>query len=374
MNYKLKKVLIILAIILVVEVIAFFIYKNFIDNEDIIVKYSYYNDVLVENNDYLAVGYNNYYQDERAYYHDGELMMQGQIIKFDKDLKEIKEANYHDEGSVFLMNVIKANDGYIAIGSRLVSDSLVKGLILKYDNDLNFVKKQEYNLLNMTMLRNIVKDGDNYIIIGSSIYENDRIGNHLGGGIILKIDNDLNILEHNNYGGNKSGSFDNIIVFDDYYLVSGIDADHAIIIKFDKNFNRDSDDVNPISKKVIFNKTFDEGIDFFNTYYYQNKLYNERYVYDLDTNEIKEFNGKDLNYNNVLLISEDKIYTNHYEHNNDNKSLIYVYNLDMEKINEYKIDIEEINKLINYDDKLLVIGRIVDKDSSIKPIIKFVEK
>ena len=99
---------------------------------------------------------------------------------------------------------------------------------------------------------------------------------------------------------------------------------------------------------------------------YNNKLYTNRIVYDLNTDEFVNFSGENLGDNHILLIEDDIIYVSHVEQsdNNYNES-IYTYDLNMNKLNEYKVHFESIDKIINYEDKMLVIGRETKNDDSI---------
>ena len=64
-----------------------------------------------------------------------------------------------------------------------------------------------------------------------------EIGNHdTGGGIIIKYDYDGNIIWTNNFGGNKSGIFNDIVKVDDGYICVGKDAyNYGMIVKFNLN-------------------------------------------------------------------------------------------------------------------------------------------
>lgn len=350
-GHKTKKILsiimIVLAIILVIELIIFIKHK-LSKHVDCVVGYSkYIEDVLVIDDGYITVGNNDYKDTEDEKNNKNHLLKQGEIIKYDKDLNPIWTTLYYLDFDVYLTGINNIKDGYIVIGYKK-DDSDRTGIILKLDKEGKILNSVEYDLLGDTKLNKIVRDGNNNIIIGSSIYEPYEVGNHLGGGIIIKVDDNLNILEENNYGGNKSGEFYNIFVLNDSYLVYGVDAGYPIIVKFSKNFHRLIDDQELISKKVIYNKTLDKDLVFNPIYYSNNKLYDGNKEYDFNKESIVNKDNKVLKDKTVILIDNDYIYAV----SNDK---LYKYNLKFELIEEIEVDYN-ITKIIPINDTYLVIG------------------
>lgn len=350
-GHKTKKILsiimIVLAIILVIELIIFIKHK-LSKHVDCVVGYSkYIEDVLVIDDGYITVGNNDYKDTEDEKYSKNHLLKQGEIIKYDKDLNPIWTTLYYLDFDVYLTGINNIKDGYIVIGYKK-DDSDRTGIILKLDKEGKILNSVEYDLLGDTKLNKIVRDGNNNIIIGSSIYEPYEVGNHLGGGIIIKVDDNLNILEENNYGGNKSGEFYNIFVLNDSYLVYGVDAGYPIIVKFSKNFHRLIDDQELISKKVIYNKTLDKDLVFNPIYYSNNKLYDGNKEYDFNKESIVNNDNKVLKDKTVILIDNDYIYAV----SNDK---LYKYNLKFELIEEIEVDYN-ITKIIPINNTYLVIG------------------
>ena len=352
---SLLKIMIILGIILVVEIIVFIIYKNYYKKDECD-KYidKGYNDLLVLDDGYITIGHNDYNGTEDAKYKDGIILSQGEITKLDKNLNIVWSTSYYLDCDVDLVGITKINDGYIVIGTEKVkldnNDDDYTGLILKVDKEGQIVDSIQYDLLDNTILKKIVRDNNTNIIIGSSQYELDRIGNHLGGGIILKVDDNLKIIEQNNYGGNKSGEFNNIFILKDSYLVTGTDADYPIIIKFNKNFNREENDNELISKKVTYSKTLDKSIKFEPKYYNDNKLYDIPYYYELNSNEPVLYDEKGiLNNKIILLIDKDYIYA-------CDKNKLYIYDHNFELVSEDTVDTEYIKEVILNNKDIIIIG------------------
>lgn len=303
---KLLKVMIILGIILVIEIIIFIIYKN---NKNCDIEFTKtINNIIIDKDNFITIGTNNYKDTEDEKYYNDHLIMQGEIIKYNKDLNIEWITSYYLDNDINLVDIVKVKDGYIAIGTikkEIDNDIDYTGLLLKLNNEGKIINTKEYDLLTNTIFRKIVRDNNTNIIIGGSQYEIDRIGNHLGGGIILKVDDSLNILESNNYGGNKSGEFTNIFILNDSYLVYGVDANYPILVRFNKSFNRNNDDNDLISKKVISYKTFDKDINFNPMYYSNNKLYDGIYEYDIISDSLIKKNETNKQ---ILLINENNVY------------------------------------------------------------------
>lgn len=358
-NITLRKIMIILGIVLIIEVVIFILYKLFYkDNNCYEVYDKQYNDLVVIDDGYISIGYNNYKGTEDAKYYKNELVYQGEIEKLDKDFNTVWTTSYFLDGDVDLVDIVKTKDGYIIIGNQRVElehDDDITGIILKVDKDGKILKSLNYDLLDSTELYQIERDDDTNIIVGFSHYYPDIIGNHLGGGIILRVDDDLNIIEQNNYGGNKSGVFNKLFVLDDGYLVYGMDAGYPIVVKFAKKFNREEDDTDLISKKVIYNQTLSKDLEFYPYYYKDNKLYDRMNYLDLETGKIEVYDKDKVLGNKILvLITDDNYYATNS--GDDFGTVVYQYDKNLKLINEYENEVEVIKEIIPVKDNLIVIG------------------
>ena len=105
---------------------------------------------------------------------------------------------------------------------------------MKYDFDGNVVWSRRFKALSNTKFTNILVENDGYVVVGQSIYENLELGNHtIGGGIIVKYDLDGNVVWNSNFGGNKSGIFNDIAKVSDGYIVVGKDSkDTGLVVKY----------------------------------------------------------------------------------------------------------------------------------------------
>lgn len=268
-----KRVVIICFIIIALELIimlgTYIFRENNIDYRDGL------NDIKAINGGYIGAGSSNFRNSKdvskKIYTHTivetGEqekiIANQAKIVKYDSDMNIVWERTFPcDYDSVFY-NVLPVSDGYVAVGSYVYEYEQLNletrdGLIVKYDLNGNMLWSKNYQVLGDTEFYKIIESDGNYIVVGQSIYENMELGNHAtGGGIIVKYDKNGEVLAKNNYGGNKSGLFNDIVEVEDGYIVCGRDAaNYGIIIKFAKDFNREDADTVFISKKVIWNTTY----------------------------------------------------------------------------------------------------------------------
>lgn len=233
------------------------------------------NNIIKTNNGYIGVGisdfHNSKYVSKKIYeYTDSTtkkkqniIATQSKLVKYDNNYNLIWEKTFENDYDSTFYDIIEVKDGYIVVGSyakdaKQISENTRDALIIKYDYNGNIIWKQTYSVLSDTEFYKVIEDDDNLIVIGQSIYENMEVGNHTtGGGIIVKYDMNGELLENNNFGGNKSGKFNDIIKVNDGYIVCGKDAtNYGIVVKFKKNFNREEDDTKLISKKIVWQRTY----------------------------------------------------------------------------------------------------------------------
>ena len=160
----LRKIMIILGIILVIEIIIFFVYKHFYkDNNCYDVLYKEYNDLIAIDEGYIAVGHNNYYDTDDAKYLNNNVVNQGEITKLDNDLNVVWTTSYYLNGDVDLIGINKIKDGYIIVGNVKVEqehDNDNTGIILKVNKEGKIINSITYDLLDNTIFSKIVRDND----------------------------------------------------------------------------------------------------------------------------------------------------------------------------------------------------------------------
>ncbi len=277
MSEKKKKVLgriiITCFIIILLELVLMAIMK--IGRERDIDRIKSLNDLVMVDDGYIGVGVSDFHQskfvDEKTYQYTESISKekqkiiatQSRIVKFDKDMHVVWENTYKGDYDSTFYSVIEVEDGYIAVGSfisdyKQIEANTRNAMIVKYDKNGKKVWDNTYKVLSDTEFYKVIEDDEDYIVIGQSIYENMEMGTHtIGGGIIVRYSSDGEELAHNNYGGNKSGIFTDIIKVDDGYIVCGKDAsNYGIVLKFKKDFNREENDTSLISEKIVWERTY----------------------------------------------------------------------------------------------------------------------
>lgn len=233
------------------------------------------NDIAKVEDGYIVVGesdfHNSKYVQEKNYEYTIQennekqsiITTQARIAKYDDKMNLVWENTYENDYDSTFYSVLAVSDGYVAVGSFVNEYSQIDAntrdaIIVKYDKNGKLEWENTYKVLSDTEFYKIIEDDDNYVVIGQSIYENLEMGTHItGGGIIVRYSSEGEELAHNNYGGNKSGIFNDIIKVNDGYIVCGKDAaNYGIVVKFKKDFNREENDYNLISKKVLWQRTY----------------------------------------------------------------------------------------------------------------------
>ena len=307
----LKKLVIICIVIILVELITMLIMK--ISRERDIDHLDAINDIIKVDDGYITVGTSDFnnsktidskiyeYTDTTTNKKSNIIANQSKIAKYDNNMKLVWENTFDNSYDSTFYSVLKVNDGYIAVGSLVsryeqIEINVRDALIVKFDNNGKMVWHKTYHVLSDTEFYKIIDDGnDNVVVIGQSIYENMEVGSHItGGGIIVRYDKDGNVLAHNNYGGNKSGSFNDIIKVDDGYIICGKDAsNYGIVIKFKKDFDRDPKDLNLITKKLMWQRSYanTDSIGFSGMVIKDNIIYT---VGAINISNEKDKDGKDI--------------------------------------------------------------------------------
>ncbi len=269
-----KIVSIICLIIIIIELLIVVIDK--ISREKSIVHIDNLNDLEKVSDGYIGVGesdfYNSKYVNPLTYEYKDQvtgqtsniIATQSKIVKYDNNMKVVWENTFSNKYDSNFYGVISVDDGYIAVGSYIKDYKQIDlkprdALIVKYDLSGKMIWHNTYSVFSDTEFYKIIDDGNNnYVIIGQSIYENMEMGFQLiGGGIIVRINSDGEIISHNNYGGNKSGIFNDIVKVSDGYIVCGKDAvNYGMLVKFKNDFNREEEDIDAVSKKVVWARSY----------------------------------------------------------------------------------------------------------------------
>ena len=350
---RIKWVFIIAMIIILLEIII--MYFIHLHNDNNMVYVDTYNKITKGNDFYIAVGSSNFkyshYNDSFTYdYEDGiqkdkinhVYAEQAKLVKLDNELNIIFEKTFKTNYDSCFFDAIIANNSIYAVGNYVYSKDQLSlnvrdGLIVKYDLDGKMLWSKNYQILGDTKFKKIIDVEDGIIVVGQSIYENMEVGNHnTGGGIIVKYDYDGNIIWKNNFGGNKSGIFNDIVKVNDGYICVGKDAlNYGMIVKY--NFNgekiwvknyENTDEIGMTSAVVKDDKLYISG------------AYNK-------SEETTEDNKKIFEYD----------------------ACIFVYDLNGELLTMFKFggdQVDRFNDIYLADDYLIAIGYTYSKEIDIK--------
>ena len=233
-----KIIVIVLSVILVTELIYFGV-KYYINRQNSVF-YTVFNSIVIDDNDYIGVGFSDYRNSDFNKYSNG--YNKATIFKYNSG-EIVQEVGINVGYNSFFYDVIDVSDGYIAVGSVEMTDDqnnekLSEGLIVKFDKEFNILWRKNISILNKTELLKIEElDNGEFLVAGSSTYGEGYVGNHTtGGAILLKFDKDGEELFRVNYGGPYSGKFNDILVEDDGYVAVGLGKSNSgIIVKYNLN-------------------------------------------------------------------------------------------------------------------------------------------
>ena len=223
-------------IVIVIEAMIFLNHKALNSNS---VYHDSHNAIAVGENSLVVAGNSDFkYSKENKFSKNSR----GKLIKYDEMGNLVFEKRYDKGISTTFNDVIEVSDGYIVVGTGVFSEEEKKNegreaLIVKFTKDGEIVWEQFYQVLTNTGFNRVISVNDGYVAIGQSIYANMELGNHeTGGGIIVKYDKDGNEVWHNNHGGTKSGSFNDLVEYDGNIYVVGKDgADSGNLVKFNSS-------------------------------------------------------------------------------------------------------------------------------------------
>ncbi len=238
----LKVVAIVCGVIIVLEFLIMGIQYLIRENNTV---YSDAYQTIDMNEEYMvAVGGSDFKHSQNYDYTGG--VERAKVGIYDHEGSMIRELRYEEGYDSTFYSVKLVEDGFIAVGGCAFTEyqrdnNIRTGIVVKYDFDGNIVWQQKYDVLSDTEFFEIVLLDDGFVVVGQSIYENLELGNHTtGGGIIVKYDYDGNVIWFNNYGGNKSGRFNDVAVTDTGIVTVGKDSkDTGTIVFFNFNGERE---------------------------------------------------------------------------------------------------------------------------------------
>ena len=224
---KWLKIVIILCIIIIFFELAF-IAITYYNNEQSVVYTDTLNSFKESKDGYLVVGNSDFRRSDFNDYQ--EKYTKAKFAKYDSDFKVEFESAYTKGFASYFSDVVEYDDGYIAVGGaqydkQQIEDNATDGLIVLYDKEGKQVDTKTVQIAGDTTFNKVLLVDDGFIVIGQSILQNMVIGyNPEGGALMIKYDFDLNEVWRTNYGGSKSGNFNDAVIVDDNIYLVGKDA------------------------------------------------------------------------------------------------------------------------------------------------------
>ena len=320
MNKKLKKILrliVVICVLVLILDIGVLIYHKFIKEEEI----NYFdsiNSYEIINDKIISVGSNS--NNDKGY-------EKAKITLYDSNYEKIWETLYNNKYNSNFLSVKHDGDNYVAVGNYEANkkeheESVRSALIAIFSEDGKLLAEKNFQVLGNSKFTNLLVVDDGYIVIGQSIYENMTLGvSDEGGAVIIKYDKELNEIWKHNYGGSKSGLYNDLIIANNYIYVVGKDSSRLGIIS---KYNLDGSYIST------------------NTYQITDTL---------------GFTGITTDNNSLFVIGAKK--TSEDQNDYDTDSLIVKYDFDLNNVGE-KIytgsGMERYNKIIMDSNSNLVIA------------------
>lgn len=205
----------------------------------------YQRTIALSSGGYLGVGFISPFDD---------FATDGLISKHNEDGSHVWSKTFAGSEDEMLNDVVETSDGYIVVGSTMSSDGDIDGtnqgyqdaLIIKYDSNGSIVWQKLFGGSNTDEYYSVLTVADGYVALGASYSSNGDltgINNGHSDGIIVKYDNNGNVVWKKSYGDANHQSFIKAINLSDGYLVVGDTGDtgdgngNALIAKFDLSGN-----------------------------------------------------------------------------------------------------------------------------------------
>lgn len=315
MNPKLKKLFMIIVVISIIVLLldGIFVIFTYVKKENNKVYVDSANAFEKIDNGYILVGSNN--DNNKGY-------EKAKITRYDNDKNKVWEKFYNKGYNSTFFNVKADEDSFVAVGSYEKTkaekkDKTRTALFVKYDKDGEVIFEKTFQILGNSKFTNVAVVDDGYIVVGQSIFENLTLGiDPRGGGVMIKYDKTGKEVWRTNYGGSKSGLFNDLVVTKDYIYVVGKDASRVGTIS---KYTLDGERIDTTNYKIT------DTLGFSSIVKYGNQLivagakklsdneddYDTDAVivkYDLNLNQIDEvtYKGKGMERFNKIILDSDK--------------------------------------------------------------------
>ena len=281
--------------------------------------------IVVGNSDFKKSDFNDYEKDYNK----------AKFAKYNDDFEVEFECAYTKGYASYFSDVIEYSEGYIAVGGaqfskEQVDDNATDGLIVLYDKEGKQKNTKTLQISGDTTFNKVLLVDDGFIVIGQSILQNMVIGTDpKAGALMIKYNFDLKEEWRVNYGGSKSGNFNDAVIDGDYLYLVGKDATrYGMIAKY------------TLDGEQVFVKTYE---------------YTDTVGFSSIVKVGDEFFVAGSKTINIDAKDEDKV----------TEGLVVKYNSDGEVLDEVTFSRNNalrFNKIVNDGDDLIVVGHTYKKD------------
>ena len=316
MDKKILVVLRIVAVICIFVLIVEFIYINSL-KQDKSIYFDSINSIVLVDDDIVAVGSNN---NNDMYYEKAK------ITKYSLKKEKLYEKIYNKGYNGVFFDAVYDDDSVVVVGSYESNNEerkkdVRRALIVKYDNDGNVIYDADFKLLDNSKFTSIVVVDDGYLVTGKSVYDSLKLGfSDKGGAVLAKYNKKLELEWKENIGDNKTAIYNSLFVLDDRIYVCGMSSSLVGLVSM---YNLNGELIDTVEYK------YTDNLGFTDITYFDDKLY---------------------------LASGKK----NEDEKNSYDAIVVVYDM---KLNFYKEEIydgnadERFNQLMfDSDDSLVVIG------------------
>ncbi|MDL2211912.1 hypothetical protein LJB88_03440, partial [Erysipelotrichaceae bacterium OttesenSCG-928-M19] len=302
---------------------------------------------IIEDSDgnYLVLGYST--SDDQDLYRQNRGEQDAFIIKYDRNLNELDRVIFGGSRYDHLYSIIQNEAGnYIAVGTSSSKDDDLKhkninkqdGVIAEFDEDLDLLEVTTFGGTDNDILHDVIEDENNdYILVGYSTSMNlmQKDSNYgLQDAIIAKYDDNLDYIDHENFGGTKFDSFQSLLLESDgSYVVVGESSSNdenmlnlnkggkdIVIVKYNPNLS--------INKMVNFGGSKDESTH----QIIKDKKGNYAIpLYSLSNDG--DFKDMNTGFSDIAIFKFDDEFTNIEKESFTGSSFDYLYQIDFDKDN-----------------------------------------
>ncbi len=201
------------------------------------------NQTVTSSDGYITVGSSDFKNSDEYSYTGG--LQKAMISKYDYEQNMLWSVQYENGYNSIFNGVVEYENYYYAVGSiesteEMSENNLRDALLVKYNRFGEVIDESTFQILgDSNFMKLEVVDGFLYVV-GDSILPPMDIGlATTGGGVLVKYSTDLNEVWRANFGGAKSGIFNDLEITSDAIYVVGKDAANTgLIVKYDFNGNR----------------------------------------------------------------------------------------------------------------------------------------